>query len=82
MSRNSRREKTTPFPGHELAQAAKTRLLKTPYATLRQLSCDCRGSVLVLRGQLPSFYYKQLAQEAVGGIDGITRVVNEIEVID
>jgi osmotically-inducible protein OsmY len=38
-----------------------------------------RGTIL-LRGQVPSFYLKQLAQEAVKKIEGLGRVVNEIEV--
>jgi hypothetical protein len=69
------------YYAHELAQRARSRLQRIPYAAVRRLSCDCHGGVLVLRGILPSFYYKQLAQEAVGGIDGVTQIVNEVEVV-
>ena len=37
--------------------------------------------MLVLRGRLPSFYLKQLAQETVSDVEGIVQVVNEAEVI-
>jgi hypothetical protein len=36
---------------------------------------------LVLTGRLPSFYLKQLLQEAVRSIDGISRVDNRIDVV-
>ena len=32
---------------------------------------------LLLQGQVPSFYYKQLAQEAIAGMAGVDQVVNE-----
>ena len=33
------------------------------------------------RGQVPSFYHKQLAQEAIAEIESVDQVVNEIEVV-
>jgi hypothetical protein len=42
---------------------------------MRRVSCECKQGVL--RGRLFSFHEKQVAQEAV---DGVTRVVNEIQV--
>jgi osmotically-inducible protein OsmY len=47
---------------------------------LRQLSWNLDGGVLVLSGQLPSFYLKQVAQEAVAHLDEVREVVNCIEV--
>jgi osmotically-inducible protein OsmY len=46
-----------------------------------QISCEYRDGVLYLRGQSRSFYQKQMAQETVRKIDGVARVVNEIEVV-
>ena len=60
---------------------ARERLDKSPYTTLRGVACEYRHGVLLLRGQLPSFYHKQLAQEAVARLPGVTQVVNEIEVL-
>ena len=37
--------------------------------------------VLFLSGRLPSFYQKQLAQEAVAGLAGVAQVINETEVV-
>jgi osmotically-inducible protein OsmY len=64
-----------------LAQAAIARLQQSPYHGLRQLRCACTDEgVLFLRGRVRSFYHKQLAQHAVLGLEGVTRVVNEVEV--
>jgi osmotically-inducible protein OsmY len=64
----------------ETADAAKECLQSSPYGVLRWVSCECHDGVLVLRGCLSSFYHKQLAQETVARVKGVTQVVNEIEV--
>ena len=68
-------------PAHEVTEAAKDRLRRTPYYALRALSCEYDHGALFLRGQLPSFYQKQLAQEAVVGLAGVAQVINETEVV-
>jgi osmotically-inducible protein OsmY len=69
------------LPPGKIAQAAKDRLRTTPYPTIQKLSCECDDSgVLFLRGRLPTFYQKQLAQEAVARLPGVNQVVNQTEV--
>ena len=63
------------------ADAAQHRILHQPHLATQRLSCEFEQGRLFLRGQVPSFYFKQLAQEAVVGIDGVRQVVNEIEVV-
>jgi osmotically-inducible protein OsmY len=48
---------------------------------VQRIWCDFDAGRLFLRGQVPSFYFKQLAQEAVADLDGVQQIVNEIEVI-
>jgi osmotically-inducible protein OsmY len=64
-----------------VAQAAQARLRQIPYSTVHKVACECdeRGH-LFLRGRLPSYFQKQLAQEAVLNLEGVAQVVNEIEV--
>ena len=62
---------------HESAEAARDCLQRSPYCPIRSVSCECRQGVLFLRGPLPTFYLKQLAQEAVARVEGISQVVNE-----
>jgi hypothetical protein len=53
-----------------------------PYPPLKKLSCDYQGGVLVLRGRLPSYYLKQVAQEVVAHqVPGVGRLDNQIQVV-
>ena len=63
-----------------IAEVAMERLRDSPYTALRRISCECKHGVLFLRGRLFSFHEKQVAQETVARIDGVTQVVNEVEV--
>ena len=64
-----------------IAQTAKQRMLDCPHLTMQRVWCEFQQGRLFLRGQVPSFYLKQLAQTAVVGLDGVGQVVNEIEVV-
>jgi len=63
-----------------IAKAARGCLQASPYYILRRISCDYKDGVLTLKGNLSSFYEKQIAQETVSNVEGATLVVNEIEV--
>jgi osmotically-inducible protein OsmY len=63
-----------------ITEMAMERLRDSPYKTMRRISCECRDGVLFLRGRLFSFHEKQVAQETVARIGGVTQVVNEVEV--
>ena len=63
-----------------IAEVATERLRDSPYQDMRRISCECKHGVLFLRGRLFSFHEKQVAQETVARIDGVTQVVNEVEV--
>ena len=67
---------------HDSAEAARDRLQKSPYRTIRQLVCECHEGVLFLRGRLPTFHLKQVAQETVAKMEGISQVVNMTVVDD
>jgi osmotically-inducible protein OsmY len=64
----------------DLSATVKDRLLSSPYMPVRQVSVRCEQGVVRLRGRLPSYYQKQLAQAAVRDLDGVSQVINEIEV--
>lgn len=64
----------------EVVKEAQVCLGQSAYSLLRQVLVEYERGVLVLRGTLPNYYHKQLAQEAVRRVDGVTRVVNKIEV--
>jgi hypothetical protein len=63
------------------SEVAKQRILHQPHLTMQRIWCEFQEGRLFLRGQVPSYYFKQLAQEAVADMDGVRQVVNEIEVV-
>jgi osmotically-inducible protein OsmY len=70
----------TPHRFRGITEAAKECLQNSPYRPLREVLCECDWGVLFLRGRLPSFYHKQLAQQAVAHVNGVRQIINEIEV--
>ena len=62
------------------AQAARRRLGRSCHWQVRQVTCRYHEGVLLLYGQLPSYYLKQLAQEAVRNLEGVEEIINRIEV--
>ena len=71
----------SPPDSKKTAEAAKHRILHQPHLAMQRIWCEFDRGRLFLRGQVPSFYLKQLAQEAVIGMNGVRQVVNEIEVV-
>ena len=65
----------------EMMAAAESHLRRHPYLALRNISCECHHGQLTLRGCLPSYYLKQIAQTVVAKIDGIAGIRNEIKVV-
>jgi osmotically-inducible protein OsmY len=63
------------------ADLAERALRNSPYLALRNVACDCHDGVLTLRGCVPTYYLKQVAQAAAARVDGVRQVVNEIEVL-
>lgn len=65
----------------QVTRTARDRLGRTAYPAIRNVLCEYANGVLVLRGRLPNFFHKQVAQEAVLGIPGVDRVENQTEVL-
>ncbi len=74
------KEDRIPVDGSTVADAARKCLRGSPYLPLHAVECEYRWGVLILKGQLPTFYYKQLAQETVSRVQGVAEIVNAIEV--
>ena len=66
--------------GCDIVEQAQERLQATPYISFRDVRCEYRHGLLFLRGQVESYYEKQLAQEAVARLEGVAQVVNQLEV--
>jgi osmotically-inducible protein OsmY len=64
-----------------LASAAAVQLKNSSNAMLRSVTCEFRDGTLLLRGQVSSYYLKQLAQETVRGLAGVGAIINGVEVV-
>jgi hypothetical protein len=69
-----------PVRGADAAAWAECRLRGARYSVLRRVSCEYRAGVLTLRGRLPSYFLKQMAQALLAGTEGVGRIDNRIEV--
>jgi osmotically-inducible protein OsmY len=63
-----------------LVDLLAARLRKSSYAPLRRVSGELRNGRIVLRGHVPSFYLKQLAQALAAQVCARGRLDNEIVV--
>ena len=65
----------------EIAEIAQAKLRRLSYFELRDVCCDFSGGVLTLRGSVPSYHLKQLAQADVAEVPGVIEVDNRVEVV-
>ena len=78
-----RRAATTGTTARErrIEEAAEGRLRRSSYLALRDIDCmSCEG-VVTLRGCLPTYYLKQIAQHVVAELEGVCGISNQIEVL-
>jgi osmotically-inducible protein OsmY len=61
-------------------RAAQWRLEASAYAALKTVRCRFRQGTLVLNGRVPTYFHKQLAQEAIRALPGVTEIANQISV--
>jgi osmotically-inducible protein OsmY len=64
-----------------LAARIEQALRATGYPALRHVHFWAVGGIAILRGAVPSYYMKQIAQAAVSGVPGVSDVHNELDVV-
>ena len=69
------------FAHWESEKTAEERLRHSEYFELRNISCDFQEEVLTIRGRVPSYHLKQLAQSLLCEIAGILKLNNQLEVV-
>jgi hypothetical protein len=70
----------TPAPA--MAARAEEILQQSTYPALWTVRCQQTDGALVLRGRVPLFYLKQLAQMLVAKVLNGGQILNQIEVVD
>ena len=83
-SPHSQRDNTTdPDADQDVALelAARAILKASSYEPVRRVSCEVRQHVLTLRGRVPTFFIKQMAQTIVRrALDADVTICNQLEV--
>jgi hypothetical protein len=64
-----------------IEKAAHTEMTNTGYSSLNSVRCRFQQGTLTLKGKVPSYYHKQLAQEATRKIGNVKAIVNKIDVV-
>jgi len=59
---------------------ARAKLEVSPYSAFQKVTCEFTDGILTLRGNVSSFFHKQLAQEAVLSLSDTVTVRNELHV--
>ena len=59
---------------------AESRLRQSSYREVRCVTCEFHEGVLTLRGRVPTFYLKQVAQSLVLRMEGAEEINNRVEV--
>lgn len=54
--------------------------LASSYQILKTVQVTVRGGTVILSGNLPTFYMKQMAQETVRKVSGVTKIENRTTV--
>jgi osmotically-inducible protein OsmY len=67
---------------HAVAARVAEALKTSGYAALQNVVSECREGVLVLRGSVPSFYMKQMAQTVASKVPGVEALENLLSVGD
>jgi osmotically-inducible protein OsmY len=65
----------------EKGKEAEQLLHYSAYLELRNVNCTYHEGVLTLRGIVPTYYLKQLAQSFVSELEGVIEINNQLKVI-
>ncbi|TWU40071.1 BON domain protein [Novipirellula aureliae] len=65
---------------HEVEVDIQQAFRSTRYSALRDVTFLWNDGILMLRGTVRTYFLKQLAQECVRDVNGVTHVINSIKV--
>ena len=64
----------------QLADRVHLALEQNPHLGRRRLELETTEGRVILRGKVHSFFQKQMAQESIRRIEGVTEIENQLEV--
>ena len=66
---------------HRLDHRVESVIANNPHVRARSLSIATEGSRVVLEGEVDSYFAKQMAQESLRSINGLTHIENRLTVV-
>ena len=64
----------------ELLHRVDSAIRQNPHLTGHKVFCQEEAGIVVLHGRVSSFFQKQMAQESLKKLDGVEKIINELEV--
>ncbi len=64
----------------QLTQRASEAVMKAPHLIGQRLRCEAHDGQVTLHGVVSSYFQKQMAQETIRRVDGVTEIHNLLEV--
>lgn len=68
-------------PAQQLHDRIHLTLTRDPYIGGRQVRFELVDRSVLLTGSVRTYFQKQMAQESLRGIEGLERIVNQLEVV-
>ena len=64
----------------ELLARVDSAIKDNKHLSRHQVFCQEESGIVVLHGRVGSFFQKQMAQEALKRLEGVEKIINELEV--
>ena len=64
----------------ELLHRVDSAIKRNPHLAGHQVFCQEESGIVVLHGRVSSFFQKQMAQEALKRLEGVEKIINQLEV--
>lgn len=73
-----------PAPGiaatDDLLHRVDLAIRQNPHLSRHQVFCQEESGIVILHGRVSTFFQKQMAQESLKKLDGVEKVINQLEV--
>ena len=66
--------------GCAVVDEARRLFEQSPYLPVRDLTCEFHEGALIIRGRVPTYYLKQVAQTIAQKVAGVEEILNRVEV--
>ncbi len=74
------KEPSTTDSSNELIRRIDHAIRRNPHLSGKQVFCQEQSGVVVLHGRVSTYFQKQMAQETLKRLEGIEKIVNQLEV--